>query len=134
MNLPLLRDTFKTMLPDADAVATRFYDRMFRVYPQVKPLFANADPAEQRKKLMASIAAVVALADKPDELSPVLSDMGRRHKDYGVEPRQYAYVSASLLATLAEHFGEGWTPEASDTWSEALTVVSDAMIKAQAAA
>jgi len=134
MDLALLRSTFEMVAPQADAVAERFYDRMFRIYPQVKPLFVNTEPAHQRKKLMASIGAVVSLADKPDELGPVLDKLGRSHVDYRVEPHQYAYVSASLLATLAETFGDAWTPEASETWAEALRVVSDAMIKAQARA
>jgi len=67
LNVTLLRSTFDQIAPRADDVAQRFYARMFTVYPQVRPLFANTVPAEQRKKLMASIATVVALVDRPED-------------------------------------------------------------------
>ena len=134
MNVPLLRSTFQQLAPLADDVARRFYARMFSVYPQVVPLFRNTDPAAQRQKLMASVAAVVALVDRPDELEPALAQMGRSHQGYGVTPEQYEYVCASMLATLAETFGEAWTAEVSDTWAAALRHVSERMIAAQAVA
>ena len=134
MNVSLLRSTFATLAPRADDVAQRFYARMFAVYPQVVPLFRNTDPATQRRKLMASVDAVVSLVDRPDELEPVLAQMGISHNGYGVEPVQYEYVCASMLATLAETFGEAWTAEVSDTWAAALRHVSDRMIAAQQAA
>ncbi len=134
MDVACLRSTFAQIAPDADAVAKAFYDRMFRVYPQVKPLFKNTEPANQRKKLMASLGAIVNLADDPGELSPLLEQLGRSHAAYQVEPQHYPFVAASLMATLAEAFGEAWTPAAADTWSTALGVVSEAMIAAQARA
>jgi len=88
---------------------------------------------EQPKKLVASLAAVVTLADQPDELSPLLDQLGRSHVGYGVQPHHYPYVAASLLATLADTFGDGWTEEAADTWAQALAVVSERMIAAQRA-
>jgi methyl-accepting chemotaxis protein len=131
VNVALLRSSFQAIAPRADDVARRFYARMFAVYPQVRPLFAGTDPDAQRSKLMASVAAVVALVDRPDELEPVLQQMGARHEDYGVQAHQYEYVCASMLATLAETLGEGWTAEVAQTWSDALRHVSDRMIADQ---
>jgi hemoglobin-like flavoprotein len=133
MNVELLRSTFERVRPIADDAARNFYGHMFKVYPQVKPLFANTDFTEQRKKLMASVAAVVALVDKPDELGPVLEKMGESHAGYGVEAHQYAYVSASMLTTLADALGDDWTPEVASIWANALALVSEKMIEAQAA-
>lgn len=133
MNVPLLRSTFQQLAPVADDVAARFYARMFSVYPQVVPLFRDTDPVAQRKKLMASVAAVVTLVDRPDELEPVLEQMGRSHEGYGVQPLQYEFVCASMLATMAETLGDAWTAEVSETWAAALRHVSDRMIAAQAA-
>ena len=134
MNIALLRSSFAALQPAADALARRFYARLFATYPQVRPLFRSADLAEQRRKLMASLAAVVALADRPDTLGPVLATMGAQHARLGVEPRHYEYVTASMLAAMADGCADAWTPELARTWDEALQLVSRQMIAAGAAA
>jgi len=133
MDIALLRSSFATLQPSADALARRFYARLFATYPQVRPMFKETDFNEQRRKLMASVAAVVALADKPATLSPVLATMGRQHAQLGVQPRHYEYVTASMLAAMADECGAAWTPELARTWDEALQFVSGQMIAASAA-
>lgn len=127
MDIALLRSSFETIKPQADDLARRFYARMFSTYPQVRPLFKTQDFSEQRRKLMASVAAVVALVDRPEQLKPVLATMGRQHADIGVQAHQYDFVRASMLAAMADHLGERWTAELSHTWDEALRFVSDEM-------
>jgi hemoglobin-like flavoprotein len=83
---------------------------------------------------MASVAAVVAAVDKPDALLPILHKMGREHVAYGVEPHQYDYVRASMLAAMSDELGDGWTPEIAGTWDEALRTVSEVMCSAPAEA
>jgi hemoglobin-like flavoprotein len=134
MDVALLRSSFSALQPSADALARRFYARLFATYPQLRPMFRETDFSEQRRKLMASVAAVVANADRPDALEPVLATMGRQHAALGVQPLHYEHVSASMLAALADECGEAWTPELSRTWDAALRFVSTRMLAAQAAA
>lgn len=134
MDIALLRSSFDAVRPHADEVARAFYARLLGTFPQVRPLFAETDFDAQRKNLVASLAAVVALVDNPDELNPVLEKLGVSHAGYAVEPHMYGYVGFSLMATLADHLGEAWTVEAATTWEAALAAVSAAMIEAQAAA
>jgi len=133
MNVELLRTTFKTITPRADEVAKSFYAKMLGTFPQVRPLFAKTDFEAQRRNLIQSLALVVKMVDKPDELLPVLEKMGRSHNEYRVEPNMYPYVCYSLLFTLAEAFGDDWTEEAATTWQAALEFVSQKMIEAQQA-
>ncbi len=133
MNIELLRSTFKAVTPRADDVAKLFYSKMLSVFPQVRPLFAKTDFEAQRKNLIQSLSAVVKLVDQPDELNPLLVKLGESHNNYRVTPHMYRYVSFSLLATLAETFGDDWTVEAAETWEAALDAVSQKMIEAQAA-
>ena len=130
MDITLLRSSFETLKPQADDLAQRFYARLFSTYPQVRPLFKTNDFAEQRRKLMASVAAVVALVDRPEQLRPVLATMGRQHAEIGVQRHQYDFVRASMLAAMSDHLGERWTPELSHTWDAALRFVSDEMCAA----
>jgi hemoglobin-like flavoprotein len=133
MDIALLRTSFDAVRPHADDAAKAFYGTLLGTFPQVRPLFTNTEFTAQRKKLMASIAAVVNLVDKPDELLPALEKMGRSHVDYGVTKAMYPYVTFSLLHTLAGFFGDDWTAELSSTWGEALDVVCARMIEAQEA-
>ena len=134
MNIALLRSTFATVAPRADDLATAFYARMLGTFPQVRPLFADTDFEQQRVKLIQSLAAVVALVDKPDKLAPVLEKLGQTHVGYKVTARMYPCVTYSLLTVLAEFLGDDWTEEAATTWEDALVFVGGAMIKAQEAA
>jgi hypothetical protein len=64
----LVQQTFGQVAPIADKAAEVFYDRLFEVAPAAKPLF-QGDMAEQRRKLMATLAAVVrGLSDLPSVL------------------------------------------------------------------
>ncbi len=134
MDVSLLRASFQRLSPDADALARRFYARMFATYPQVRPLFKLDDFTEQRRKLMASVAAVVANVEKPEVLLPLLRKMGAEHEGYGVQPHQYDYVRASMLSAMADTLGKDWTPEISAAWDEALRTVSAIMCPASARA
>lgn len=131
MNVDLLRSSFAAVAPQADDLAQAFYGRLLGTFPQVRPLFAETDFASQRKKLMQSVAAVVSLVDRPDELGPVLEQLGRSHNGYGVAPHMYDYVTFSMLASLADAVGDDWNEELASTWEDALRAVSQAMIEAQ---
>ena len=54
----LVQQSFAKVAPISETAAVLFYDRLFEVAPSVKPMFP-ADMTEQRKKLMAMLAAVV---------------------------------------------------------------------------
>ncbi|MDG2149503.1 MAG: globin domain-containing protein [Planctomycetota bacterium] len=131
MDVTLLRSSFDTVRPIADEAAKAFYSTLLNTYPQVRPLFANTDFDSQRTNLMQSLAAIVTLVDKPDEMGALLTKLGHTHKGYNVTPEMYEFVSASLLGTLAGALGNDWTPETASTWVDALHAVSAAMIEAQ---
>lgn len=134
MDVTLLRSTFDLVSTDADRLTRDFYEHLLGTFPQVRPLFAETDFAEQRRKLAASLAAVVASVDRPDVLLPVLDDLGRGHAALGITPGMYGYVGFSMLSTLARHLGDAWTEEAATTWEAALGFCSERMIAAASAA
>jgi hypothetical protein len=73
----LVQQTFGQVASIADKAAEIFYDRLFEVAPAVRPLF-QGDMAEQRRKLMAMLAAVVrGLSDLPSVL-PAASALAKR--------------------------------------------------------
>jgi hemoglobin-like flavoprotein len=123
----LVQGSFAKVVPIADEAARMFYDQLFAIAPQVKPLF-KGDMAEQRRKLIAMLATVVGgLGDLPSIL-PAASALAKRHVDYGVTASHYALVGGALLWTLERGLGSAWTPDVAAAWSSAYTTLSDYMI------
>jgi methyl-accepting chemotaxis protein len=134
LNVALIAATFERAKKEnggATALGLRFYQRLFEKYPSVRPLF-KTPPEAQHKKLMASVAAIVATVTQPDKMMPYLHAMGIRHNAYGTENAHYPAVQENLIAVLGEHLSqEGeWTEEMQQNWEAALAVISAVMMTA----
>jgi hemoglobin-like flavoprotein len=123
----LVQQSFAQVAPIADTAAGIFYDRLFETAPTVKPLF-HGDMAEQRRKLMATLAVVVNGLGDIEAVLPTASALAKRHVDYGVKPEHYDSVGAALLWTLERGLGGGWTSELAAAWSAAYATLSGFMI------
>jgi hemoglobin-like flavoprotein len=126
----LVKESWRKVVPMADAAARLFYDRLFEIDPTTRPLFKTTDPAEQRRKLIQALTMVVQGLDHLEALVPTIADLGRRHAQYGVTNGHYDAVGAALLWTLEQGLGSGWTPEAKVAWSSAYTLLADVMREA----
>jgi hemoglobin-like flavoprotein len=125
--IKLVQDSFAKVTPISDQAAIMFYDRLFDVAPQVRALFPD-DLAEQRRKLMATLAVVVrGLSDLPSIL-PAASALAKRHVGYGAVAEHYPVVGGALLWTLEKGLGDGWTPEVAEAWTAAYGTLSGYMI------
>jgi nitric oxide dioxygenase len=123
----LVRESWAKVVPIADVAAKLFYHRLFEVDPVLRALFGNADPAEQRRKLMATLAVAVRGLDNLEALVPAVQDLGRRHVGYGVADAHYAIVGGALLWTLQQGLGEAWSPEVAAAWAETYELLSGVM-------
>ena len=123
----LVQQSFSEVVPISDLAAVIFYDRLFEIAPQVKPMFTG-DMAEQRRKLMAMLAAVVNGLGNPESILPVASALAIRHVSYGARPEHYPAVGAALLWTLEKGLGEAWTSDVADAWTAAYGTLSGYMI------
>ena len=91
-----VQSSFQTLAADPDGVARAFYAQLFRIAPELRPMF-KPEMGEQRARLMQVLAAAVRGLDDLDRLLPTLHALGRRHAGYGVEPRHYAVVGRALV-------------------------------------
>src|SRR4051794_8211254 len=96
----VLRDTWRRVVPAADAAAGLFYERLFEIDPATRALFRPERMAEQRRKLVQALAAVVHALDDLGAVLPTIEALGRRHAGYGVTEAHYRSVGAALLWTL----------------------------------
>jgi hemoglobin-like flavoprotein len=125
--ITLVQQSFAKVAPIADQAATMFYGRLFEIAPQVKPLF-QGDMAEQRRKLMATLAVVVNGLGNLETVLPAASALAKRHIDYGVKPEHYSVVGVALLWTLERGLGAQWTTELAAAWTAAYTTLAQFMI------
>lgn len=128
----LVQESFKKVMPISEVAAQLFYGRLFEVAPEVKPLFKQADMAEQGRKLMQTLAFVTASLTQLETLLPVVQALGKRHVKYGVQDEHYALVGAALLWTLEQGLGDAFTPEVKEAWGVAYTLLAGVMKEAAA--
>jgi hemoglobin-like flavoprotein len=121
----LVADSFRKILPIAGVTADLFYDRLFEMTPEVGPL--PNDLAEQKKKFITMLAAIVTNLKEFEKIAPVVEDLGMRHVAHGIIDKYYETFGAALLWTLGESLGVDFTPPVRTAWSEAYITLAGVM-------
>jgi hemoglobin-like flavoprotein len=125
----LLTESLGLVAPVADDLVAAFYRQLFADHPRFRSMFpANMQP--QREKLLRAIVALVTHYDRPDQLIPALTAMGRNHVGYGAELSHYAAVGSTLMSVLRRFTGEAWNDEYEGAWQRAYTFAASTMIMA----
>lgn len=129
--IALVQSSWIKVAPIADQAADIFYDRLFEVAPETRPLFAE-DMTRQKRALMGMLATAVNSLNRLDAILPAVEALGVRHVSYGVKDEHYDIVGEALLYTLSKGLGDEFTPPVKAAWSEAYSALAGAM-KAAAA-
>jgi hemoglobin-like flavoprotein len=127
--IELVQTSFQKVVPIAGTAADLFYDRLFEIAPEVRPMFP-ADLGEQKQKLMTMLATAVTNLHRIETILPAVQALGQRHKGYGVTIAHYAPVGAALLWTLEQGLGDAFTPDVRVAWTEAYNALSGVMTEA----
>lgn len=128
--IALLETTFAEVRASQDAAAALFYERLFVNDPSLRRLFTASDMSAQGRKLMAALALAVNSLRKLDALVPVLEGLAAKHVTYGVERGHYETVGKALIETLSLSFGERFTAEIRNAWTETYQLVAGVMMRA----
>lgn len=107
--------SFAKIAPSSDLVADVFYERLFELDPELKPLF-KGNMKSQKIKLIGMLTAAVHGISNAQAIEPIVRDMGRRHVGYGVREEDYSTVGAALLFTLEAGLADDWTDELKNAW------------------
>jgi hemoglobin-like flavoprotein len=127
--IQLVQESFEHVKPITDIAADIFYGRLFELDPTLRPYFKD-DMAEQKAKLMTTLAFAVASLKQPERLLPAVRQLGRRHVGYGVQSRHYQTVGEALLWTLGQGLGDKFTPAVEEAWTAAYTLLAATMQEA----
>lgn len=123
--IDLVRASFARIAETPEIAAGLFYQRLFEIAPDTRPLFGD-DIRAQGLKFMDTLGVVVAQMHAFESMRPLLSDLSRRHVTYGVLPRHYAAAGKALI-WVVEHVGRP-CPETRKAWIAAYGEIGGAMI------
>ena len=105
-----------------------FYGWLFAGHPELRALFPLA-MNEQRDRLFRALGRIVRSLSTPEELAAYLTQLGRDHRKYSVEPEMYEAVGDALMATLRAYAGPTFTSAAQEAWAQAYKAASSLMIE-----
>ena len=124
-----IKETFRYVADAGDKAVGFFYGQLFLRQPHLRQLFPPAMD-EQRDRLFRALGRIVESMSAPDEMAAYLSQLGRDHRKYQVEPEMYEAVGTALLATLRAFARDAFTSEAQEAWTQVYVAGSSLMIKA----
>jgi len=126
----LVHESWQRLTPDHGRIASAFYDRLFEIDSHARELFSRTDMGEQKAKVTAMLSDIVRNLDQMDGLLPIVIGLGRRHRGYGVEERDYDRVREALLGAIGDALGDAFTPDLRSAWEEAYTLTASVMKRA----
>lgn len=126
--IELLRESLVFLQERKDLAAAVFYENLFEIDPDLRPMFDD-DLTEQSNKALFAFGAVVAQIHDIDACREMTRGLAIRHVTYGVVPDHYPKVGAAVLATVSMVMGDAMTPRIAVVWQKAYDAVSEAMIE-----
>jgi hemoglobin-like flavoprotein len=125
----LVRESWAQVESTRLELAHAFYRHLFRIAPATQRLFGNVPPAVQEEKFADMLNEIVRVIDRPYQLLPQVTLLGRRHMQYGVTAEDYAPVGDALLIALEERLGTAFTPRVRAAWNEAYQTLAHTMVR-----
>lgn len=125
----LVRDSWAQLEARRLELAKAFYRHLFTISPGTQRLFGQIPTAVQEEKFADMLDEIVRILDRPYQLLPELTLLGRRHKQYGVTAEDYAPVGDALLLALEEKLEASYTPRVHAAWREAYQMLAHTMVR-----
>src|SRR4051812_36889373 len=120
-----------------EALTTHFYKIMLAEYPEVRPLFNQANQAsgDQPRALANGVLMYAKNIDRLEALGGLAAQIVNKHVSLQVLPEHYPIVGTCLLRAIREVLGvEIATDEVIAAWAAAYGQLADILIGAEAAA
>jgi hemoglobin-like flavoprotein len=127
--IDLVRSSWAQAATDEVAFGVRFYNRLFDMAPEIRPMFHRPIP-EQSRKLVTILDHVIEKIDALDDIVENVVKLASRHESYGVRPEHYTVVGEALLWTLEKELGDQWNEELKIAWTVCYVTMSTAMLQA----
>ena len=116
------------MVSVADTFSAAFYQRLFDAHPALRSIFP-VDLDEQQRKLVDELAFIVDNLGQLPSLVERAAELGRRHREYGVEPSHYEEMLDVFMSALRSVLGDQVTVEVDTAWRLAYRLASELMMQ-----
>ena len=136
----LLQHSFASIEPIDAEVALGFYQKLFELAPDTRPLFI-ADDEQQWQGLMSIFQKLVRMElrsmltlpvteSQSKEVSiPGITELTERFIQRGVRPEHLPVAKEALLWSLEQHLGEDFDERTQEAWSRACDMIAASMIQ-----
>lgn len=106
----LVKDSFYLIAKiPTETIGELFYNRLFEIAPEIRPIFSRIDISKQSQKLTLTLAYIVKRLDNLEAIKGGIVRFSQGHVRYGiVEPKLYEPVGDALLWTLEQGLGSNW--------------------------
>lgn len=124
----LIRDSWRSIARDRDAIVVTFYELLFRWKPALRDYFRE-DMTEQRRMMAVTLNLAVSHIDRIDRIRESVRDLGRRHARYGARAPYYDLVVEALARAIAQHAGPMvFNPRVESAWRRAFALIAEEML------
>lgn len=112
-----------------DRFVTNVYTRMFAIDPDLRDLFGVSMAAQQIAfhRVIDHVLEAIPAESGHADLVEFLAQLGRDHRKFGVEPEHYHVMYSALMGEFASLMEGYWDPEAQQTVSQAMMLVTGVM-------
>ena len=124
-----IRATMEELKEHREPAGTSFYENLFRISPELRPMFRE-DMTGQGMKFLSTLAVIVDTIGDEARLDPKLDELGRDHAALGVRAEHYAPMREALMATMKQYLGGDFTPEVEAAWERAYGQIAGRMLAA----
>ncbi|HED34863.1 MAG TPA: STAS domain-containing protein [Gammaproteobacteria bacterium] len=112
---------------DLNNAVESFYEELFLVRPDIKPLFKDVTLSSQANKIATAIKVLIDNLYDEKALKTILSSTDISHRRYGVLSEHYPVVVDILVNSFKNKAGRSWTKAVSKSWIELLTGATEIM-------
>lgn len=124
-----IRTSWEVMATSGMENMMMFYDKLFEIAPQVRPMFPE-DLTKQSEKLAYTITYVVSNIDRLEEIKESIEDLGRIHNKLEIPADYYPPVKEALIWTIQQKMGGEYSDSIGKSWDTALDMLANIMINA----
>ncbi|KKL01849.1 NO-inducible flavohemoprotein [Rheinheimera mesophila] len=119
--IAIVKSTIPLLESAGVAITNHFYQRMFRLNPELKDIFnmTNQHSGRQQFALFSAIAAYAKNIDNLAVLTETVERVAHKHTSFFIQPEHYGIVGHHLIETLRELAPDAFTPEVEQAWTEA---------------
>jgi hemoglobin-like flavoprotein len=108
-------------------LAIDFYNKLFYLYPSLRPLFKE-DIRMQARKFTAHLSYLIKHVKNWETINSDVEELGKRHVAYQVKAQHYDHVGEALFYALQLHLKTKWDAQVEAAWGKFYKIVADKMM------